>query len=256
MAAYNPYAPTPPASSDPFSATDIQDSFEELSRWSINVGDYASGAVNIRNDREISARSFRPGSLTKVWKTGNLEPDSYVVFLPGNGSTAAVPWSVVTSATGAYDYDVPGASLNIYLREAVPSGGLHIRSTVHFWKARESSYYDPVNEVTAATFLFKLTGYLDGSPSYLTPTTNEAETQYTYTAPGGTPGPVGFSRRGFNLTWTGTNIASVAAGLRRFKLRLEPSATCTFTSTNSANSFLYNHIKGSGARTTITAIYK
>ena len=246
MATYNPYSPSLPTSaSSPFSASDVHNAFDDMSKWSINVGDYASGARNIPNNKSLSARTFRPGSLTKVWNSGEMSPDSYLFFIAGSGS-GTLPWS-------DYDYyDIPGASLNFYLRENVPVGGLRINSTVNFWKARESSFFDSGNNVTAATFLFKLTGYLDGGATSFVPTTNSMNTQYSLNF-GGTPPQ--FTRRGFNLTWTSSNSSMIPAGLHRFKLRLTSTIT-TSTSSTPANGYLYNHIKGSGARTTVTAIYK
>jgi hypothetical protein len=246
MATYNPYSPTLPASgSSSFSAADVRNAFDDMARWSINVGDYASGARNIRNSKSLSARTFRPGSLTKVWNSGEMSPDSYLFFIAGSGS-GTLPWS-------DYDYyDIPGASLNFYLRENVEAGGLRINSTVNFWKAREESFFDPGNNVTAATFLFNLTGYLDNGVTALVPTTNTMSTQYALDFSGSPPN---FTRRGFNLTWTSSNSSMVPAGLHRFKLRLTSTISIT-TSTTPANGHLYNHIKGSGARTTVTAIYK
>ena len=146
-------------------------------------------------------------------------------------------------------YDIPGASVNFYLRELVDTGKLKISSTVNFWKAREFDYFNASNNVGAGTFQFHLTGYLNNSTADLVPVYNANDYGYNINGSSGS-----FTRRGMNLVWSSSNNKPLAAGLYRFKLRL--SFTQTRSVGSPADHYAFNHIKGSGARTTVTAIYK
>tara|TARA_R100000005_G_C4995541_1_gene202438 strand:- start:1589 stop:2311 length:723 start_codon:yes stop_codon:yes gene_type:complete len=237
----NKYDPAIPTSSSAFSADDVADAFKDLSLWSNNVGDWHSGAQNIPNNGKLGAEAFRPGSASKVWTSGSTDPDSYLCYqeLKAGGS---VPFADYTY------YDIPGASVNFYLREAVSTGRLKISSTVNFWKAREFDYFNASNNVTAATFQFELTGYLNNSTADLVPVNNTNDYAYGIGSSGT------FTRRGMNLVWSSSNNKTLAAGLYRFKLRLSFAQTRSVGSP--ADYYAFNHIKGSGARTTVTAIYK
>lgn len=245
------YVPTAPLPTDEFSASSAASSFDDFSKWSTTVGDYVSGNSNIRNYRLISAPSFRPNSLTRVFRSGSENPEAFVLL--DAGSSATLPWDGYNNV-----YDVPGASVNFYLRNSVPAGKLIIHSSLNLWKAREASYFDPANNIHAsnpAKFLFVLRGLVDGGVGYINGGVS-ADTRFQYSiVVGGSPNVGQFTRRGLNLVYTATNDSTVPAGLHRFKLQLTMAATKT-TSGAPGDATLYNHFKGSGARTSITAIYK
>ena len=133
------YVPTVPTSTSTFSAESPDKSFDTFAQWSTNVGDYASGNRNIRNDKLVSATAFQPNSLTRVFRSGSNSPEAFLIMAAGTSST--LPWLDYTAG-----YDVPGASVNFYLKENVPAGNLIIHSSVNIWKAREVSYFDPNNK--------------------------------------------------------------------------------------------------------------
>ena len=230
----------------------MQSAFDDMATWSLGVGDQASGAGNIVNTRRVGAQAFRPGSLTKVWKSGSVNPGSILVYKERNAPAATdpEPWDGFDQT-----YDIPGASVNFYLRQSVAAGALRIQSNVSLWKTREGSFLltgSPTNSVTTAKFDFRLGGWLDGAYR-----ASESAAQYKLTTASWAGITTVGTRQGLNLQFTWHNPNPVAAGLHRFKLRLTTVITVAYGGTgNSADSYLFNHIKGSGARTTVTAIYK
>lgn len=239
----NKYDPTIPTLNSTFSAADVTDALKDLSLWSNNVGDWHSGAQNIPNNGKLGAEAFRSGSASKVWTSGSTDPDSYLCYqqLKAGGT---VPFADYTY------YDIPGASVNFYLRNPVTTGKLKISSVVNFWKAREYDYFVGLNLISDATFQFQLTGYLNNSTADLVPVNNTNDYAYKIGSSGV------FTRRGMNLVWSSSNNKTLAAGLYRFKLRLSFFQNRTLSAGTPQDHYAFNHIKGSGARTTVTAIYK
>jgi len=244
------YLPTVPSASSDFSADSPDSSFDDFALWSSTVGDYASGNGNIRNDKLVPASAFQPNSLTRVFRSGSSSPEAFLLMAAGSSST--LPWLDYNK----YGYDVPGASVNFYLKEDVPVGNLIIHSSVNIWKAREASYFDHgTNNTTAAGFQLDLKGLIDGSDSYNNGGVLSLAKYDYYIAPSGSTSSGDFTRRGFNLFFSTTNDAVVPAGLHTYKLKMGLSQTSR-TGSTPGDATLYNHFKGSGARTSIIAIYK
>ena len=245
----NTYAPTLPNLVNRFEAHTMQAAFDDMATWSLGVGDQASGAGNIVNTRSVGAQAFRPGSLTKVWKSGSVNPGSILVYKARTNpaTTDPEPWEDFDQM-----YDIPGASVNFYLRQSVAAGALRIHSNVSLWKTREGSFLLSGNDIAKAIFTFQLNGYLDGVSRGF-----ETAAEYALTTASWSGITTVGTSQGLNLQFTWHNPTPVAAGLHKFKLRLLSQTAITMViAGSSVDSYLFNHIKGSGARTTVTAIYK
>ena len=252
MSDYVPGGVTAISPSSYFSADPIDVAFDNLATWSLTVGDYQSNNGNIRNDGLVDARKIKPGTTSKVWTSSYSGNNAYMLWKAGSSSD--------NSPVGGDDlengeYDVPGASLNFYLREDVAANRLLMKSSVPMWKAREANFFDIFNQITDATFEIHLKGYLDGDPiNFGTPVLPDAAVKYEIS--GITPN-MSFTRRGLGLNFWGTNEDVVSKGLHRFKVRM--TFTVTYTVAGAAappNTWLFNHIKGGPPVSSVTAIYK
>ena len=244
------YLPTVPSASSDFSADSPDSSFDDFALWSSTVGDYASGNGNIRNDKLVPASAFQPNSLTRVFRSGSSSPEAFLLMAGNTSST--LPWLDYNK----YGYHVPGASVNFYLKEDIPAGNLIIHSSVNIWKAREASYFDyGTNGITAAGFQIDLKGLIDGSDSYNNGGVLSLVKYDYYISPTSSSNNGDFTRRGFNLFFSTTNDSVVPAVLHTYKLKMGLAQT-SLGGGGSGDATLYNHFKGSGARTSIIAIYK
>lgn len=243
--------------SDNFSASVVDDAFDDLASWSMGIGDYQSGHGNIKNDRMVPARKIRSGTLSKVWLSNYTGYNTYILWNKGNtgGAYAAAGNSPVISLYDGGNYDVPGASVNFYLREEVAAKNLIMQSSVHFWKAREGTWFEQtMNKVTAATFEIKLNGYLDGS--FINPVPGSPDAVFKYQiAPTASTTKNSFTRRGFDLDFWCVNATALSKGLHTFKVKMNFAITKS-TSSDPNDKWLYNHIKGGPPKTSVTAIYK
>ena len=225
MSGFTPGPVTVLSPSSAFSAEPIDFAFDKLAEWSTDVGDYTSQHFNIKNNSLVKARKLRPGTTSKVWTSEYSGYNAYMLWVPGNITPDKSPVGGDDLENG--EYDVPGASLNFYLREPVAAKHLLMRSSVPLWKACERGFYQSGNHITNATFEVRL--------SVLT-------------------GSVG-TRRGLGLNFCGANNIQIEKGLHRFKVRM------TFTVTRSASSlpldnWLFNHFNGTPPLSSVTAIYK
>ena len=251
------YAPQNlPSDTRAFSAKPIDKAFDEFATWSIGVGDYTSGHHNIKNNGLIPATKIRAGSLSKVWRSEASGANAYMLWYPGSAGTVGL--SPVGGDEYRYgEYDIPGASVNFYLREALGQHRVFFDTSVHLWKARESNFFEPINNIATARFQLKLKGYLDGDEIHMgTPGEPDAFVKYEIDPTASTHAN-SFSRRGFGLNFWGANRFNLSKGLHTYKVTLTFEIDRTLTGgAAGSDHWLFNHIKGGAPKSSVTAIYR
>jgi hypothetical protein len=234
---------------DPFSASAIDGGFDDLASWSGGIGDYQSGHANIKNDQSIPATKFKTGTTSRVWRNNYVGHNTYILWEKGSSS-------LDSPITHGDEYDIPGASINFYLRRAVPAERLIMEASIHLWKAREGNFFQQAtNGVTEATFTITLKGYLDGTELTSTPASDQGRIKYVIVPTASTTSG-SFTRRGFDAGFWAASPTTVSAGLHTFKVTMRFSIGKTLTAPGAINdAFLFNHIKGGPPSASVTAIY-
>ncbi len=249
MTAWNPPLIT---HNDPFSASVIDGAFDDLASWSGGIGDHQSGHSNIRNNRSIPATKFSSGTTSKVWRNNYTGYNTYLLW--SKGATSGPTSSAFTDpVTQGKVYDIPGSSINFYLRRAVPANRLIMESSIHFWQAREGNYFQQTtNGHSEAIFEVILTGYLDG---VALSSLSSRNTRCRYAInPTASTNKNSFSRRGFDGSFWGVAASTVEAGLHTFKVTMTFNTYRTLVGTVN-DKWMLNHIKGGPPNTSVTAIY-
>jgi len=243
------WSPPVITSSDPFSALAVDGAFDDLASWSGGIGDYQSGHSNIQNDQSIPATKFKRGTTSRVWKNNYAGYNSYILWEKG---ASALDHPITHGA----EYDVPGASINFYLKRPVDAERLIMEANVPFWQARESNFFQQAtNGVTQATFTITLKGYLDGTQLTSTPASDQCRVRYEINPTSATHGG-SFTRRGFDGSLWSIAPSTIDAGLHTFKVTMRFSIGKTLTAPGAINdAFLFNHIKAGPPRASVTAIY-
>ena len=248
------YLPSLPLPASTFSAAPIETNFDQLASWSLNVGDYTSGHANIKNNRSVPASKFRPGSMTKVFESNYQGGNNYIAWASGAAGGNTEPWYGGLYALG---YDVPGTGVDFYLREPVAAGMAYFTTTVNINKTKDKSFTKSANNITNVAFKWSLIPVLDGTASSASLRGGGPGTELTYYMTVPTPGvTVGVTARGFSLTIGTYNQTTLQAGRHTYYARLNTSAPAVNRSASSADSHLFNHMKGAAPKSSVTVYYR
>ena len=248
------YVPQTLTSSSTFSAKPIETNLDSLATWSINVGDYSSGHGNIKNNKSIPATKFRPGSMTRIFESEYQGTANYIAWASGGAGSNTEPWYAGLYALG---YDVPGTGVDFYLRETVGAGMAYFSTTVNFVKTKEKSFTTSANNISNVAFRWRLVPVLDGTASPVVLRGGGPGSEITWYMTNPTPGvSVGLTARGFCLTIGTYNQTPLAKGKHTYFARLNTAGPIVNRTSSSADTNLFNHMKGNAPKSSVTVYYR
>jgi hypothetical protein len=240
------YIPDPILDADYFNASKIDNNFNNFAKWSVAVGDYDSGEGNIVNDRTaLTSASFRPGCISSVFRSDDREAALFVLSRQEAPNLDDSVWEGIGG-----DFDVPGASINFYLRHSLDAGRLLVTSSFNMEKAREHKYEDAAI-YTSVVFQFVFEGAIDGNFAAF-----GAPNVYKYYLDPAISNPLGGTAWSMPIHFRSWNESPLQAGMHTFKLRLRAHESPTGPGLPATATKRYNQIMGTGARTTVVALYR